>query len=122
MANGITPAEHFIALSLPVGLVDRDLSVGPAAQIALTEGSLSRSRPSKAILTKMTIPTTVEEVTAGNGPENVLGPHALDNVPDVSQLVVDSLDRCNQSGQLFAHGLAVAGSGRPQFLAQIQTS
>ena len=34
MANGITPAEHFIALSLPVGLVDRDLSVGPAAQIA----------------------------------------------------------------------------------------
>ena len=38
MANGITPAEHFIALSLPVGLVDRDLSVGPAAQIALTEG------------------------------------------------------------------------------------
>src|SRR6266568_5125387 len=38
MANGITPAEHFIALSLPVGLVDRDLSIGPAAQIAFTEG------------------------------------------------------------------------------------
>ena len=33
---------------------------------------------------------------------------------------MNPLDRCNQAVQFATHGLAVAGPGRPQFLAQIE--